>query len=95
MLKTSHLFYEAVPRMLFFLFICQTRITESHEAGLDRVYQGKHGDDSVENLLNLVDVDRVLEAGVANADDLVQVILDALLRPLGSDLGAEALEEAA
>ena len=56
-------------------------------------YQREHGDDAIEDLVDLVGV-RVLclEAGVAGADDLVQVILDALGRLLLGNFGSEALE---
>jgi hypothetical protein len=57
-------------------------------------YQREHGDDSVENLFDLIDVDVVLEASLANADDFMQVILDTLVRPFGRDLSTKTLEEA-
>jgi hypothetical protein len=57
-------------------------------------YEGQPRDDSVEDLPDLGDVGGVLEAGVAHADDLVQVVLDPLVRPLGRNLGSEALEVA-
>jgi hypothetical protein len=43
----------------------------------------------------LGDVGVVLEAGVADADNFVQVIVDALVRTFGRNLGTEAFEVAA
>ena len=59
--------------------------------------EGQHGDHAVEHLLQLNRLDQLravlvfAEGRVAHADDLVQVILDALLGPLGRYLGAETL----
>ena len=57
-------------------------------------YQSQHGDNSVEDLLDLGDVGVVLEGRVADTDDFMQVILDALVGSLGSYFGTEALEVA-
>ena len=60
--------------------------------------QGQHGDHAVVNLLQLICFGQLLavlvgaEGRVAHADDLVQVILDALLGPLRRDFGAETFK---
>ena len=74
---------------------CKTRANGKLLGTKITSYQGKHRDDPVENLLDVGDADGILETSVTDADDLVQVILDTLLGSLGSDLGAEAFEEAA
>jgi uncharacterized protein YydD (DUF2326 family) len=55
-------------------------------------YKGQHGDNSIENLFNLVDVGVVFEAGVTDTYDFVQIILIALVRTFHRYLSSKALE---
>ena len=58
-------------------------------------HQGQHGDNPVEDFFNLVYGDSLLEAGVADTDNFVEVILNPFWRPLFGYFGTKFFEVAA
>ena len=62
-------------------------------ATINSTYQSQHGDDSIENFLNLLFTNvRILERGVAHADDLVQIIFNSFLAFFGCNLSTQTFE---